>query len=756
MRRILWRASRSWIRPIRITIVLLGAVLSLGTLNPGADADEGVARIVPVQIDLPPADTLGPILDVNLLSDGRVAMIGYVTDSRDTYIRVYDPRTRADEVYVEPLEGGLQPADGIDRTIAIAGDSLFVYGIKAKLLRAPLDAARTVSSSMPAGDTAGRLTRLQGYDLSGIKRISGAMAPDHDTILVGWWEGAYDKLHAGDCGAGAILRRVSADGREIWRWQDPRGGFSLPKDIVALADGTILLRVNRGYGWGWVPDVSERCFGDSSEIVSLSPDGHEVGRLDLSPFLCLGPLSLSADGRDAVALAQTDDEPYAVVQLGMEEGRLRLRSLNLPEKIPDIGCQSNAATTTLQGGYRITASYDGLLTLDDRGHPLAWEPFPSDRAMECKGHGDQGVICWRDNRVAILSLVAMPAPAPRIVPWQIDVPGVEAGIDRYQVQRIERLPNGRFAVIGRISTAANSFLQIVDPDGKSSWSVGLHDEGGFDVAGRFSHAVAMTNDAIFLAQGFGSLWRVSLEDHADRLLEPFGAGRQIWWSSALPVGSDVYAAGWEGDDDPGSCGKGARVARLSSAGELVWSWQESQTGFRSPRDMILLGGGSLLVVIDSRPPADLFGEDMSYCYEGAPADLVLIGPEGKELDRMALPRGFDLGQLSQNGDDSVTALALQAGLDPDLVVTIRIQGGRIILERTPIQTALPVIKDSAIVVRILDGYRLLLHSHMLTLDQDGHLVAKRRRHDVAGHCEIVASQGDFCWTADQIFFQPLQ
>ena len=756
MRRVLLYAFRSWIGSMRIAIVLMGPVLNLGTLTPGANAEEGAAKIAPIQITLPPAGTLGPILDVNLLSDGRVAMIGYVTDSRDTYIRVFDPRTGADEFYVEPLEGGLQPVDGIDRSNAIAGDSLFAYGVKSKLLRGPLDAARAVASSTQADETTRPLSRLQGYDLSGTKRISGAMASDGDTVLIGWWEGAYAKLRAGDCGGGAILRRVASDGRELWRWQDKRGGFSLPKDIVALADGTILVRVNRGYGWGWIPEVSEGCFDGSAEIVALAPDGHEIDRRDLSLFLCVGPLSLSADGQDAVALAQTDDAPYAVVQFGIEESRIRLRRLDLPEKIPDIGCQSNAATTTLQGGYRVTANHDGVLTLDDRGHPLAWEPFPTNQAMECKGHGDQGVVCWKDNQVAILPLTALPPPALQIIPWAVQVPGVEAGSHRYQLVRIERLPDGRFAVLGRINAAGNSFLQIVDPNGNRGWSVALHEEGGFDTAGRPSHAVAVTNGAIFIAPSFGSLWRVSLDSHEDRIIKPFGARRQLWWSGALSIGNDVYATGWEGDDEPGSCGKGARVARLSSAGDPIWSWQDSQTGFRLPSDMIALGNGSLLILIDSHPPADLFGEDMSYCYEGVPAHLVLIGPDGKELDRMALPKGFDLGHLSQSSDSTIAALAPQAGLDPDLVVTIGIQGDRIILDRTPIQTALPVTRDSAIVARVPDGYRLLLHSHILTLDRDGHLIAKERRLDVAGRCEMVASQGDFCWTADQILFQPLQ
>ena len=239
------------------------------------------------------------------------------------------------------------------------------------------------------------------------------------------------------------------------------------------------------------------------------------------------------------------------------------------------------------------------------------------------------------------------------------------------------------------------------------------------------------------------------------MLKPFGSNRQLWWGGVLPAGKDVYAAGWEGDDELGPCGKGARVVRLSSAGELIWSWQDSQERLQWPTDMIALDGGLLLALIRSAPPADLVGEDMSYCYEGMPAYLVLIGPDGRELDRMVLSRDLDLGRLSRNSDNTVTTLAPQEGLDPDLIVTIRGEGDHITLDTTPIRTALPATKDSAIVTRTFDGYRLLFHSQILALDRDGRLIVKQRRRNVAGSCKMIAGQGDFCWTTHQILFQPL-
>jgi hypothetical protein len=726
--------------------IVIGSNLS----TPGATAGEDVGQIVPIRIELPAVRLpIGPILDANLLPDGRIATIGYVRDSRDTYIRVFDPRTGSDDLYVEPVAGGLQPVENIERFVAIAGDSIFFYGIKARLLRAPGVSQDTGLQEALSNETPKHLTRLQGYDLSGMKRVSGSMASAGDAILVGWWEGDSAKLRAGDCGDGAIVTRRASDGREIWRWQDVPGRFGSPDDMVVLTDGTILVRVD----WGAVPGRgSSGCFKNSTGIVALAADGREISRLDLSSFACIGPLSRSADGREAVAIVQTDEAPYAIIRLGMKEEQIRLRRLDLPEKIPDVGCQQTVAASMMQGGYRIVAPRGGSMAFDETGHRLESNPFPADRGMTCAGHGDQGLICWKGNDVAILPLtVASPPPA---VAWRL--PAAIAHADGSPaIQHIERLPDGRLAVIGATDRSEFVSFQILEPNGGVVFSSML--EAGF--ATWPHHAVAAVENAVFVSMRYGDLWHLSSNGQRDEKLDPSGLDEPVWWNGVLPVGNDVDVMGWEFDDEPGSCGKGARVARLSSEGTTAWVWRDDPAGIRFPADMISLGDGSLLVLLEEQPSLDLIdliGEETSFCYEGRQSHLVLLGPDGKELDRIILPEGLKLGPFSRSGDREVAAVALQQGFDPDLVVTVSVDNDRILTKEVPLLAPLPMTRATAIATAMSGGYRLLLRSHVLTFDPAGHLVARQRRISTADRCEMVADQGDFCWSADRIFFQPLQ
>jgi hypothetical protein len=175
--------------------------------------------------------------------------------------------------------------------------------------------------------------------------------------------------------------------------------------------------------------------------------------------------------------------------------------------------------------------------------------------------------------------------------------------------------------------------------------------------------------------------------------------------------------------------------------------------------MISLGDGSLLVLLEEQPSLDLIdliGEETSFCYEGRQSHLVLLGPDGKELDRIILPEGLKLGPFSRSGDREVAAVALQQGFDPDLVVTVSVDNDRILTKEVPLLAPLPMTRATAIATAMSGGYRLLLRSHVLTFDPAGHLVARQRRISTADRCEMVADQGDFCWSADRIFFQPLQ
>lgn len=375
-------------------------------------AADSADTTAPIRVTLPTPDIpggvdlrLGLIDNVTVLPDGRIAVIGDTFASSRVYVRIYDPITGADEIRYAPLSSDFELAGGLDSPVAALGDTLFIYGSGATLLRAGPRSSVADPVAIHEEDVLEHLNPANPDALASSQRAVGSIVEDRDSVLVGWWEDISANPDADDrCGVGAAVARVSSDGRLVWRWQDPGGGFGFPNGMVVLESGIIVVQIDGDGAREDMGTMLNPCVNGSESVVALTSDGDEIARLDLPWGTAVGPLSLSANGNEALATAHFDDGADAILRIGVDDNKIALRRVDLPEHILDSRYSGSIVTTLIQGGYRILTDLPSELILDEQANVSDRGVLKAVMGTSCSVQGDRAVICWAVDEVAFLPL----------------------------------------------------------------------------------------------------------------------------------------------------------------------------------------------------------------------------------------------------------------------------------------------------------------------------------------------------------------
>jgi hypothetical protein len=385
---------------IIIALAMLVVCASLAALRSAANADESIAAAQPMVITLAPIPSelmwsrLGAeVAYVDLLPDGRIAVLGGKPRGPDGYLRLIDIKTGQEIYYYVPNTDGFGGDDDGWADVAVLQDAVFIYFGGGWLRRGTIDAHSATGSSVFPNE---------GIELHPTGASVGAMVADGNSVLVGWG-GLTDSDQGDDCGTGPVVARLSSDGRELWRWQDTAEKFAFPNDIAVLADGTILVLVEgypkgpAGVGWNFCPN-------DREYLVALAPDGREIGRLDLPGDMSPFPLVLSRDGTEVLA---TDNAPdgnlSAILHIHMEADRILMESVDVAGKVPDVRNHRALVTDLDGGGYRLIIFPGDVATLDSDNNVLG-RSLPKIDRHRCSIASHRGLVCWDKDKVTIVPL----------------------------------------------------------------------------------------------------------------------------------------------------------------------------------------------------------------------------------------------------------------------------------------------------------------------------------------------------------------
>jgi hypothetical protein len=119
---------------------------------------------------------------------------------------------------------------------------------------------------------------------------------------------------------------------------------------------------------------------------------------------------------------------------------------------------------------------------------------------------------------------------------------------------------------------------------------------------------------------------------------------------------EVWLGGWFETGD--MCGDGAAVVKLDDAGNVVWRWRQPEPSFAAVNDLLPLGDGRLLALVDGGGPLAYLGSMSAVCPRTAESELVLLDANGKELAHRLLPFDPGVGAMVRLADGRV-ALAVQ-------------------------------------------------------------------------------------------------
>jgi hypothetical protein len=388
--------------------VMLGLVpvifcASLLAILPVSRADEGVAAPQPVTITLPPIASemmwsrLGAeIAYVDLLPDGRIAVLGGKPRGPDGYLRLIDMKTGQETYYYVPDSDGFGAGDSGWAEVAVLENAVFIYSDGSLLRRGTIDRrSATGSSVFPSGHV--ELDRGAADAAA-----PGAMVADRNSVLIGW--GGLREFDQGDdCGTGPVVVRLSPEGKEIWRWQDATEKFAFPNDITVLADGTILVLVEgdarRPIGMG-----RNSCPTKREYLVALTPDGHEIARLDLPTDVLPFPLVLNRNGTEVLATHNSPDGNLsAILRIRLEADRILIEPVDIAGKVPGVDDHMALVTGLDDGGYRLIIFPGDVVTLD-RDNKVVDRNFPSIARYHCSLRSSRGLVCWGKDRVSVIPL----------------------------------------------------------------------------------------------------------------------------------------------------------------------------------------------------------------------------------------------------------------------------------------------------------------------------------------------------------------
>jgi hypothetical protein len=299
------------------------------------------------------------------LPDGRLAIVGNTAPRENGYLRIFDPRTGAEEDYYMVGGDGVGPISRFTPSVVVIGDAVFFLDTSGHLMRA------TKQQRLMADIDLGIYTEEYA------EAASSAILADGDSVLVSWWERVPSRK--GYCGDGPVIARLSADGEILWRWRDRQGGYNFAHDIIILKDGTILALVeddpDEYMGSMW--EIA--CGHDYEYLVALSPDGQEIARRSVPRKLALGPLSLGWNKQEVVAAA---GYPYSmldtVVRIRVTGGRIELDRVPIAENITTSRADGAFAVSLEKGGYEIRVPGVIEAIIDESGNVVTtrqlWVP----------------------------------------------------------------------------------------------------------------------------------------------------------------------------------------------------------------------------------------------------------------------------------------------------------------------------------------------------------------------------------------------
>lgn len=374
--------------------VSLLAFLATSAATAGANAPQPIiVTLAPIAAEQMWSRLGAEIAYVDLLPDGRIAVLGGRPRGPDGYLRLIDIKTGQETYYYVPYTDGFGGDDDGWGSVVVLDDAVFIYFDGGWLKRGTIDRhSATGSSVFPNGD----------IELHPMGAAAGAMAADGNSLLVGWG-GLIDSEESDECGTGPVVARLSSEGKEIWRWRDEAEKFAFPNDIAVLADGTIIVLVEghpgRSAGFGW-----NACPNDREYLVALAPDGHEIDRRDLPVDTYPFPLALGRDGTELLATHNAPDGNLsAILRVHMEAGHIEIDAVDVAGKVSDVASYMALATSLDGGGYRLIIFPGDVVTLDSDKNVVD-RVFPGFNRHRCSIASRRGLVCWNKDQVMIIPL----------------------------------------------------------------------------------------------------------------------------------------------------------------------------------------------------------------------------------------------------------------------------------------------------------------------------------------------------------------
>lgn len=333
---------------------------------------------------------------VDLLPDGRIAVLGGRPRGPDGYLRLIDMKSGQETYYYLPNSDDLGGTDNGWADVAVLEGAVFIYSDGSRLRRGTIDLrSATGSSVFPNSDV--ELNRGSGGGAA-----PGAMVADYNSLLVGWG-GLGDSDEGDDCGTGPVVVRLSSDGTEIWRWNDSTEKFAFPNEIVVLSNGTILALVE-GDTRRWIERGWNSCPSDLKYLLVLSPDGREIARANLPSDMSLTPMVLSGNGTEVLAAGVTfDGNLSAILHIRVQAGRIQIERDNLADKMSGINPHDVLVASLDSEGYRLITFSGAVVTLDRQGHVVD-RNFPIIGGQRCSLSSGLGLVCWYKDQVSVLPL----------------------------------------------------------------------------------------------------------------------------------------------------------------------------------------------------------------------------------------------------------------------------------------------------------------------------------------------------------------
>jgi hypothetical protein len=342
------RSSGEFVAEVRRGLVaaisLLVALLAVVCAPPSALGDESLAwRKTAWRFHPPdgyPSTETYEHEEIELLANGRVAMVGRLGSSGDGLVQLHDEAGRwlwtvvlpGKDAGVWSYMGAAAVRSGSGRWDMVVSD----------------DGSHTVWRLDDRGKLLWRRSLRGEVGLA----WTGIIAVEDGGIWLGGWAETEDY----ECGDGAGVVKLDEQGDVVWRWRDPGGISSAAIDLVPVGDGRVLALVVENVGCTAALE---------SELVLLDADGEEILRAELPIDHASRPMIRLADGR--VALLDPRGGSW-------EANRLFILSFDAPANalsVTEAGLDPSLATGDDFYFLPATASQDGSL-LFFVGYALQW------------------------------------------------------------------------------------------------------------------------------------------------------------------------------------------------------------------------------------------------------------------------------------------------------------------------------------------------------------------------------------------------